>query len=107
MFPFIDIESGGSVDGYLAAQEDILSLAGPDTKIIPGHGRAATKADLAAAHEMLADARDRVRQLVDEGKSEQEVVTANPLASYHADWNWAFITTERMTQTLYRALAQD
>ena len=107
MFPFIDLDSGGSLDGYLAAQEDLLSLAGPETRIIPGHGPLASKADLEAARNMLADARDRVKKLVDDGKTLDEIMAANPLASYHDKWNWDFITTERMTQTLHRALTQN
>ena len=43
--------------------------------------------------------------LVLEGKSEDEVLAANPLADYHDTWNWGFITTEKMTRTLYRSLS--
>ena len=107
LFPFIDLDSGGSLEGYLAAQEDILSLAGPETRIIPGHGPVASKADLEAAHDMLSDARGLVKRLTDEGKSIDEILAANPLAQYHAKWNWEFITTERMTRTIHRALTQD
>jgi glyoxylase-like metal-dependent hydrolase (beta-lactamase superfamily II) len=103
IFPFIDLESGGSVAGYLAAQDDILSLTGPDSRIIPGHGPLGTKADLQAARDMLAGARDRVKALVDAGKSEQDIVAANPLEPYE-DWSWDFITTEVMTRTLVRDL---
>lgn len=102
LYPFIDLDSGGDVDGYLAAQEKILSLAGKDTKIVPGHGPLAGKADLEAARDMLMEARDRVRKLKAEGKSEDEIVAANPLADYDADWTWGFIDTERMTRTLAR-----
>lgn len=104
MFPFIDLDSGGSVVGYLAAQEKILSMANAETKIIPGHGPLASKADLQNAHDMLADARTRVKKLVDAGRSQDEILAARPLAVYHDDWNWDFITTEKMTQTLYRSL---
>jgi glyoxylase-like metal-dependent hydrolase (beta-lactamase superfamily II) len=107
LFPFIDLDAGGSVDGYLAAQEDILSLAGAETQIIPGHGALAGKADLETAHEMLSDARDRVKRLIDEGKTIDEILAANPLAPYHDQWNWEFITTERMTRTLHRDLTRD
>jgi cyclase len=107
MFPFIDLDSGGSVAGYIAAQEDMLSLAGPETRIIPGHGPIASRDDLQASRDMLVDARDRVQKLVNEGQSEEEVVAANPLAVYHDAWNWQFITTERMTRTLFRDLTQD
>lgn len=105
LFPFIDLSTGGSVAGYIEAQKDILSLAGPTTRIIPGHGPLASKADLQAAHDMLVDARDRVMALIDAGKSEDAAVAEKPLALYDEDWSWDFIDTESMTRTLYRSLA--
>lgn len=105
MFPFIDLDSGGSVEGYLAAQSQVLALADDDTKIIPGHGPLANKADMQTAHDMLLDANARIKALVDAGKSEEQILAENPLAIYHDKWNWDFITTERMTKTLYRSNA--
>jgi glyoxylase-like metal-dependent hydrolase (beta-lactamase superfamily II) len=105
IFPFIDLESGGSVAGYLKAQDDILSLAGPGSRIIPGHGPLGARSDLQAARDMLADARDRVKALVDAGRSEQEIIAENPLETYE-DWSWDFITTEAITRTLVRDLQQ-
>jgi glyoxylase-like metal-dependent hydrolase (beta-lactamase superfamily II) len=107
LFPFIDLDSGGDVDGFIAGQQKILSLADDDTVIIPGHGELADKADLQAAVDMLADARARVKNLVDQGMSQEDVLAKNPLADYHDTWNWGFITTERMTSTLYRSLTED
>jgi glyoxylase-like metal-dependent hydrolase (beta-lactamase superfamily II) len=104
MFPFIDLDSGGTVAGYQTAQLAILNMAGPDTIIIPGHGPLATKTDLQTALDMLTDAEARVKALVDAGESADEVVASNPLESYHDKWDWDFITTERMTRTLYRSL---
>ncbi len=106
LFPFIDLDSGGSVSGYIVGQEKLLSMADADTKIISGHGPLASKADLQAAHDMLVDALARVKRQVDAGKSEAEILADNPLALYHDDWNWGFITTERMTRTLYRSLTE-
>ena len=106
LFPFIDLDSGGSVSGYIAGQEIILSMADANTKIISGHGPLGNKADLQAAHDMLVDALARVKKLVDAGKSAEEILAEIPLASYHDDWNWGFITTERMTETLYRSLSE-
>ena len=103
LFPFIDLDSGGSVPGYLAAQRKVLDLADKDTQIIPGHGPMGSKADLQTAHEMLLDANARIKAMVDAGKTEEEIVAENPLADYHDNWNWGFITTERMTRTLYRS----
>ena len=104
LFPFIDLDSGGSVEGYITGQERILGLADEETRIIPGHGPLASKKDLEAAVEMLRSTYDRVRTLVDAGQSEEDILAANPLKDYHDDWSWEFISTEWMTKTLYRAL---
>ncbi len=107
MFPFIDPGNGGNVNGYIAAQQQILGMAGDDTKIIPGHGMVSNKAELKRDNEMLVDALARVKALKDEGMSEDEVVAANPLADYHDSYDWVFITTERMTRTLYNGLTAE
>lgn len=104
LFPYIDLDSGGSVEGFIDAQNRMLMLTDENTRIIPGHGPLANRGDLLRARDMLVDARDRVQALLDDGKSAAEIKTANPLADYHDDWNWGFITTERMTDTLIRAL---
>ena len=104
MFPFIDIDSGGSVVGYKTGQQRIIDMANDNTKIIPGHGPLASKADLQIALDMLVDAEARVKKLVDAGMSQEEVLAENPLANYHEQWNWGFITTEVLTKTLYRSL---
>lgn len=103
-FPFIDLDTGGSVDGYIAAQERILEVADADTKIIPGHGSLASVADLEASITMLKDARSRIAALIEAGRSVDEVVAADPLADYE-EWSWGFITTERMTRQVYGDLA--
>lgn len=105
LFPFIDLESGGSLAGYLRAQRRVLELADDHTLLIPGHGPLAHKADLKAANAMLLDAKVRVGKLVDAGMSLDEVLAADPLALYTDKWSWDFITTERMTTTLYRSLS--
>jgi cyclase len=107
LFPFIDLDNGGSVVGFLAAQRRILAMADDDTIIIPGHGPLARKADLQKAIDVLVDCEARVKALVDAGKTEAEILEENPLADYHDTWNWGFITTERMTQTLYRSLTSE
>jgi len=106
LFPFIDHDSGGTVSGYIAAQQKLLSIADEKTKIIPGHGALATKADLQRTLMMITDCQARVKLLVDQGKTLDEVLQENPLAVYHDTYNWSFITTERMTQTMYRELTE-
>ena len=104
LFPFIDLDNGGSVNGYIAAQKKIYGLVNAETVIIPGHGPVGTREDLKSSYEMLIDAQALVQKLKKKGKSEDEVVAANPLSKYHDKWNWGFITTERMTRTLYKDL---
>jgi len=104
LFPYIDLDGGGSVAGFIAGQKKIIALADDQTKIIPGHGALANKADLQAAVDMLEDAQARVKVLVDAGKSQEEVIAGNPLADYEDGWSWEFITAERMTKTIYRSL---
>ena len=106
MFPFIDLDSGGTVNGFIAGMERLIKMADEDTVIIPGHGELASRDDLQAAVDMLKDARSRVEALVLEGMTADAVVEANPLADYHDTWNWGFITTEKMTRTIYRSLTE-
>ncbi len=106
LFPYIDIDSGGSVDGYINAQIKMISLSNDDTKIIPGHGPLSTKKELQAAVDMLIDAKSLVTKQIKAGKTLEEVIAANPLKKYHDDWNWNFINTERMTTQLYNDLSK-
>jgi glyoxylase-like metal-dependent hydrolase (beta-lactamase superfamily II) len=104
LFPFIDLDNGGSVAGYIAGQKKLIEMADDQTAIIPGHGPVANKADLQTNLDVLIDSEIRVKALVDKGMGAEEIVAANPLALYHDDYNWGFITTERMTRTLIRSL---
>jgi cyclase len=102
MYPFVDLDSGGSVAGMIAAVDRILTLADEGTKIIPGHGKVTDKAGLAAYREMLAVTSGRVRELVKAGKTVDEVLAARPNADYDGKQAWAFITAERYARILYR-----
>ncbi len=105
MYPFIDLDSGGTVAGVIAAVDRMLALADEGTRIIPGHGEVTDKAGLAAYREMLVVTSGRVRELVRAGKSVDEVLAANPNAEFDAKLAWAFITPERYARILYRDAA--
>lgn len=107
LYPYIDLSSGGSVDGFIAGLERGLEIAGEDTQIIPGHGPLSTRADLQASLDMIRETRALVRPLVEQGLTEDEAVAQNPLAAYDEDWSWGFIDTERFTRTLYQDLARE
>jgi cyclase len=81
-YPFVDTGSGGTQAGFIAVVEAILKIAGPNTKIIPGHGELSTKADLQAALDMHKGARAAVDAQVKAGKTLEQAVAAKPLAQW-------------------------
>jgi len=106
IYPYIDIDSGGSVAGYKAAMQTLIDMADDETKFISGHGPLGTRAGLEQDLAMLKDAEARVKALMDKGMDADQIVAAGPLSDYHDQYDWAFITTERMTRTLVRSLTQ-
>ncbi len=106
-FPFIDLNSGGSVDGMIKALQKIDSMADNNTKIIPGHGELADKKALKVAIDMLQKSRHKVQQLIDQELDVDAIIAAHPLADYHEGWNWDFITSEKMIRQLYRGLTSE
>jgi len=101
LYPFIDTSSGGSVAGVLAAVDRELKTAADDTKIIPGHGPLATKADLKAYRDMLAAVSGRVAAQIKQGKNLKEVVASKPTAQYDAKWGKGFLAPEKFVEMLY------
>lgn len=101
MYPFIDIDSGGSVAGVIAAVDRMLALADEGTRVIPGHGKVTDRAGLESYRQLLVVTSGRMRELVQAGKTLDEVLAAKPFADYDAQ-AWAFITAERYIQILYR-----
>lgn len=103
-YPFIDLASGGSVNGAIAALEKLAAMAGPNTKIIPGHGPLANLHDLNTALAMLKDARQRVAELIAQGRTLAEIQDLDPLSDYNQAWGNFFITGPRMVEILYEGL---
>ena len=104
IFPYIDLDNGGSVAGYKTAMQKLIDMSDNDTKFISGHGPLGTRAGLLEDLAMLINAEAKVKALIDAGMDAEQIVSTNPLAIYHDQYNWSFITTERMTRTLIRSL---
>lgn len=94
-FPFVDMSSGGTVDGYIAGVQAVLARIDENTVVVPGHGEVASKADLQRFADMLVATRDHVRDRLAAGASVEDVV-AEGLGEEWAGWaNPNFITEER------------
>ena len=105
-YPFIDVESGGSIDGVITAQDVVLALAGLETKLIPGHGALADATDLRASRDMLRLVRRRVAEAIAAGKSLDELVASAPLADLDPTWGGGFIDGERFVRLVYADLSR-
>ncbi len=91
MYPFIDTDHGGSLEGMIGAADRVLALCAEDTKIIPGHGPLSGVAELKAYRAMLIAARDAIAPLVKAGKSREEIVAAKPTRDLDAKWGQGFM----------------
>ncbi len=106
-YPFIDISSGGSIAGLIAALDRILAIADDETRIIPGHGPLANRADLAEYRRMLLSTSGRIRDMVKAGRTLDEILAAAPNADYDRQWGWAFITPERYTRMIHELVERE
>lgn len=104
-YPLIDVSSGGSIDGMIAAVDQVLALVDDDTAIIPGHGELSNKAELSEYRAMLAGVRDAVAAEIAKGSSVDEVVAARPTAAWDEKWGSAWMNPERFTRIVYSDLS--
>src|SRR5688572_2555680 len=88
-FPFIDGNTGGTLDGLIKAHATVLAQIDDQTKVIRGHGPLGTKAELQAYHDMLVVVRDRVAKLVRAGKSQDDVIAARPTKEFEEKYGGA------------------
>lgn len=79
-FPIIDFLYGGSVNGYIAAVGEIIQICNENTRIIPGHGPLSNREELITYRDMLVKARDRIVNMIEEGQTLEEIVTADPIS---------------------------
>ena len=104
-FPYIDLDSGGSIDGMISTANRVLSLTDENTKIIPGHGPLSTPADLKEYRDVMMKVRAKIMIMVRENKSLEEVIAANPTEGYE-DWGTGFINSERFITIIYNDLSE-
>jgi glyoxylase-like metal-dependent hydrolase (beta-lactamase superfamily II) len=103
-YPNIDRANGGTLNGMIDGLAYIVYNSGPDTKIIPGHGPIMAKERVRLTREMILALRDKVAALIQQGKSEQEVIAAHPTADYDAKVRQGVETADRFVSQLYQEL---
>src|SRR5436190_16941007 len=103
-YPNIDRANGGSLPGLINALNAVIQNAGPNTKIIPGHGPVVDRAAVTAHRDMVIAVRDKVAALVKEGKTQEQVVAAKPTADFDAKVQQPGTTGDRFVGQLYAEL---
>ena len=106
-YPYIDVDAGGSINGYITALKNVHRFANDETKIIPGHGPLSSRADVATLIELLESVKARIQPLIDQGMDEDEIVARDPLAATNGQYGNGFINGERMTRIAVRSLTRD
>jgi len=102
-FPFVDLSSGGSVQGLVVAVRSVLEQLPPDVKIIPGHGPLSGREDLEAYLEMVEESLGLVSAGIEAGRGLKEL-QAEGMPDRWADWGGGFINSDRWIEILYRSL---
>jgi glyoxylase-like metal-dependent hydrolase (beta-lactamase superfamily II) len=105
-YPNVDLNNGGSLQGFLDGLNTIANLAGANTKIIPGHGNITDKNAVIAQRNMAMAVRDRVAALVKEGKTQQEVNAAKVTADYDGSGPQAMTNAERFVNQVYTEVSK-
>ena len=104
-FPFVDLDSGGSVEGLVKNVGDIIAKAPAGAKFIPGHGPLSTLEDLKKYHTVLGETMNIVRLRIRQGKTLAQAKTEG-LPEKYKEWGTGFIKTDQWIETVYRSLKQ-
>lgn len=104
-YPFIDLSSGGSVEGLVEAMDLVLEMANENTRIIPGHGALSDPAELQTQRDMLVELAGRIQGLIDEGMNREQVIAARPTAEYDEAYGQGFMKPEVWTGIVFDSLS--
>ncbi len=103
-YPYIDLLNGGNLKGMIAGVDVLLKQTGDGTRVVPGHGPVAGKAQLVAYRAMLQTAGERMENLIAAGKTEEEAVAAKPFADFDAQLGVNEQASRTFIVSVYRSL---
>ncbi|MGA3024924.1 MAG: MBL fold metallo-hydrolase [Bryobacteraceae bacterium] len=101
MYPFIDYSAGGSIEGMVAAADQIIDAVDGKTQIIPGHGPMAVRDDVRAFRAMLASVNEQVTGLLHAGKTLEQAQAAEPTKAWDEKWGKGFLKGADFVRMLY------
>ncbi len=106
LYPYIDLNSGGSVNGYIDAVKRALIVIDDETKIIPGHGKQSNKKEYLTFLNMLESLKATILEEIEKGKTEEQVASNKDLTKPfdNLDYSWGFINSEKIRRTFYKSL---
>lgn len=105
-FPFINISSGGSIDGMIKSATKITDMIGPETKVIPGHGPLSNRQELLAYRDMLTEAKAVLFKLIKEGESLEQITAQDPVAKLYKRGESSF-PTEIFIKVMFMELTKE
>jgi glyoxylase-like metal-dependent hydrolase (beta-lactamase superfamily II) len=106
LYPFIDVDSGGSIDGVIAACEAILEMADDQTKIVPGHGPVLRHTEVGTYRDMLVEIRARVAARIAAGDDLEAVQASAPTADWDEELGHVWLSGDQVTELVYRSLVE-
>lgn len=104
-FPFVDLESGGTVQGLIKNLGEIIPKLPAGVKLIPGHGQISTVEDLKLYHRMIQETTGIVRKKMESGKTLAQI-KAEGLPEEWKPWGTGFIKTDVWIETIHRSLSK-
>ncbi len=104
-FPFVDLASGGDVEGLTKNIADVIAKLPAGVKIIPGHGPISTIDDLKLYHQMLLETTAHIRKQMAAGKDAKQIQTEG-LPDKWKEWGTGFVNANRWIDTVFRSLSQ-
>jgi glyoxylase-like metal-dependent hydrolase (beta-lactamase superfamily II) len=105
-YPFVDLSSGGNLEGFIKAADKVLARAKDTTRIIPGHGPVVGKAELKKFRDAVATIAGKVKKAVAEGKTLEQIQATKPTAEYDATMGAGFISPAMLVETAYKSYAR-
>jgi glyoxylase-like metal-dependent hydrolase (beta-lactamase superfamily II) len=104
-YPFMDLSSGGSVDGLISSLQKILLMINKETKVVGGHSGISNQTKVKAYLDMLIDIRNNINQMIQEGRSLAEIIQTKPTSKYDTIYyDHSFIKPKDLVKNIYMSL---